>query len=89
MRRNKPTSAREGLLTEDEAIKLRYWYFYERNVELKAMQLRISKRTLYRYVHRQHKPRKPSNLDQIADEMSLLGDVPRKVLGDECTQMGS
>lgn len=70
--RRKPTSCRQLKLSEAQQLDLRVWYYSERTIEEKARKLGISVRTLYRYVQRQHKPRK----ETIGQLMSVLTDVP-------------
>jgi hypothetical protein len=70
VRRNKPFSCRPKKLTEAEEQDLIQWYYSARTVPEKARELRISERAVYDYIFGRHKPRKETDIDRLADEIT-------------------
>lgn len=78
MRRKKNLSCRPKRLTEAQEQDLVQWYYSARTVPEKARELRISEHALYDYIFGRHKPRKETNIERMADELtSRRHEVPQ------------
>jgi len=76
-RRNKPFSNRSLKLTEAQQAEVDLWLASPRTMAQKAIQLGISRRALYDYIHEKHKPRKPADIGRSVNQASQNWEVTR------------